>query len=287
MKRQFVQLLKPIVSRFPRWAMTYRYVRDTWHLYDEPQQTPMGFKLIGNPSMQKGEYEPEETEIAIKIISRVDVFINIGANIGYYCCVALKHGKQVVAFEPMDHNLRYLLRNIKANNWASPIEVYPLALSNDVGVIEIFGGGPQASLIPGWGSGPGQYVTLVPSSTLDNVLHSRFQGQRCFVLVDIEGAEQMMLGGASSFIDRDPKPIWMIEISVTENQPAKARINPNLVSTFRVFWDRGYEAWTADKQCRIIHPDEVEEIARGGTDHFSTHNFLFIEKGKKGEVFDG
>jgi FkbM family methyltransferase len=286
MKRQFIQLVKPIVSRFPRWAMAYRYVRDTWHLYDEPQQTPMGFKLIGNPSMQKGEYEPEETEIAKKIISKVDVFINIGANIGYYCCIALNYGKQVIAFEPMDNNLRYLLRNIKTNNCASPIEVYPVALSNDVGVIEIFGGGPQASLIKGWGRRPGQYATLVPSSTLDNVLHSRFQGRKCFILVDIEGAEQMMLEGASSFIDSDPKPIWMIEISISEHQPGSVRINPNLVSTFQVFWTRGYEAWTADKQCRIIHPDEIEGIAKGGIDTFSTHNFLFIEKGKKNELFD-
>ncbi|MCL4870830.1 MAG: FkbM family methyltransferase [Anaerolineae bacterium] len=286
MKRQFIQLVKPIVSRFPRWAMIYRYIRDTWHLYDEPQQTPMGFKLIGNLSMQKGEYETEETEIAKKIISKVDVFINIGANIGYYCCIALNHGKQVVAIEPMDHNLRYLLRNIKVNNYTSPIEVYPLALSNSVGVIEMFGGGPQASLVKGWGKRSGQYATLVPSSTLDNVLHTRFQGKNCFILVDIEGAELMMLEGATSFVNGYPKPIWMIEISISEHQPEGLCINPNLVSTFQVFWNRGYEAWTADKQCQIILPDEIEGIAKGGVDTFSTHNFLFIEKGKKNELLD-
>jgi len=31
MKEQFIQLVKPIISRSPRLAMTYRYARDTWN----------------------------------------------------------------------------------------------------------------------------------------------------------------------------------------------------------------------------------------------------------------
>lgn len=260
--------------------MAYRYIRDTWRLYDEPEETPLGFKMIGNSLMQKGQYEPDETQIFSKIISQVDIFVNIGANIGYYCCIALHHGKHVIAFEPSYHNLLYLLRNIKANNWISSIEIYPLALGNTVGVVEIFGGGAQGSLIKGWGGRPNQYVTLVPSSTLDNVLGSRFKDKQCFVLVDIEGAEYAMLQHASSFIDRNPKPIWMIEISVSEHQPTMVTINPNLLATFQIFWDMGYEAWTADKHWRLVHFDEIERIVDGGTDTLSTHNILFIEKGK-------
>jgi len=193
---------------------------------------------------------------------------------------------QVIAFEPNYHNLLYLLQNIKANGWESHVEVFPIAVSNTVGVIEIYGGGPQASLVKGWGRRPDQYVTLAPCSTLDNILGSRFLGQQCFCLVDIEGAERMMLEGASSFLDRDPKPIWMIEITVSENQPEGVSLNPHLRSTFQFFWDRGYESWTADARCRPVYPDEVELVASGGLDTFSTHNFLFIEKGKKSQFID-
>lgn len=281
MKKQFVQFVKPIIERFPKLAMTYRIVRDSWQVYEEPKETPMGFKLVGNNSMQNGTFEPEETKIVKKIISDVDVVINVGANIGYYCCIALEQQKYVVAFEPIIQNLRHLLRNIKANNWESGIEVYPIALSNKVGVIEIYGGGTGASLVKGWANTSEKYVSLVPSSTLDNILSSRFQGKRCFVLVDIEGAEQLMLKGASCFINREPKPIWLIEICISEHQPKGVNINPNLLSTFQLFWSRGYEAWTADKQCRAIQPDEIEEIVESGIDSLQTHNFLFVEEGRK------
>jgi len=52
--------------------------------------------------------------------------VNVGANTGYYCCLALDRNKYVIAFEPINLNVKYLLRNIKANNWDDRIEVYPM-----------------------------------------------------------------------------------------------------------------------------------------------------------------
>jgi FkbM family methyltransferase len=246
----------------------------------------MGFKLAGNQSMQQGSFEIEETEVTRKILKKVDTLINVGANIGYYCCIALSLGKHVVAFEPIPSNLNYLLRNIKANNWEDEIEVFPLALSNKVGIIKMYGGGTGASLVKGWAGSSEKYVTLVPNSTMDIVLGSRFQGDKLFIIVDIEGAEKLMLEGASSFLFMKPKPIWLMEISVSEHQPKGNNINPNLFATFEMFWDMDYEAWTADKQCRRIHPDEVKSIVKSNRDTLLTHNFLFIERGCKTEILD-
>lgn len=119
---------------------------------------------------------------------------------------------------------------------------------------------------------------------LGYVLGDRFKGKRCFVLADIEGAEKLMLEGAVSFLYAEPKPIWMIEISIFGHQPKGVNINPDLMSTFQMFYKRGYEAWTADKQCRCIHPDEVESVVKSGKDTLLTHDFLFIERGRKGEI---
>ncbi len=286
MKKQIIWYFKAFVERFPRLAMTYRLVRDNWQSYEEPVQTPLGFKFAGNPLMQNGKFEPEETEIVKNILPDIEVVINVGANIGYYCCIALSQGKNVVAFEPVNLNCRYLLHNIKANEWESRIEVYPIALSRKAGVVEIYGGGTGASLVKGWASISEQYNTLVPCSTLDNVLGTRFSGKKCFIIVDIEGAEKLMLEGASFIIDMEPKPIWMMEISFTEHQPEGMNINPNILSTFQIFWDSDYEAYTADKQCRIVHSDEIEKIIKTGVDTLHTHNFLFIEKRKKIELLN-
>lgn len=268
-----------MVERFPKLATTYRYIRDSLQIFEEPIETPMGFKLAGNPSMQRGQFEPEETQIVKRILPHVETFINIGANIGYYSCIALQQNKHVVAFEPMEMNLHYLLRNIKANDWASQIEVFPMALSNQVGILEIYGGGTGASLVKGWAGTPEEYVTLVPSTTLNNALGERFQGQKCFILVDIEGAERWMLEGASNILGMDPKPIWMMEITVSEHQPKGISVNPHLLPTFQAFWSHGYEAWTIEKQCRVVLPEEIENIVQSGINTLNTYNFLFLEKG--------
>lgn len=280
MKKKIIQILRPVAMCFPTISISYRNIRDKWHKNEPPKMTPMGFKLVGNKSMQKGIFEPEETELIKKIIKQVDTVINIGANIGYYCCIALANGKHVVAFEPENLNLHYLLKNIKANLWEEKIEIFPLALSNKVGVVEIYGGGTGASLVKGWAGNPEEDVVLVPSSTLNNILGSRFHGELCFMIVDIEGSEKMMLEGASTMLEIEPKPIWMIEISILEHQPKGTTINPNLLSTFEIFWGKGYKALTANKECRTISPSEIKEIIKTGIDTCKTHNFLFIPKEK-------
>jgi FkbM family methyltransferase len=284
--QRLVQLAKPLVERFPRVAMAYRHARDNRRALDAPRETPMGFRFTGNPLMENGAFEPEETEIVRRVLDSVDIVVNVGANIGYYCCLALQHGKHVVAFEPMSGNLRCLYQNVSANRWGDRIEIFPIALSDRIGTIQIFGGGTGASLIRGWAGTPEQYVETVPTSTLDTVLGSRLPGSRCFVLVDIEGAERLMLEGASSLLAQHPKPVWMVEISVTEHQPKDTVINPHLLSTFQVFWERGYEAWTADRRLRLVALAEVERIARTGVNTLGTHNFLFIEKGRMPAVLD-
>jgi FkbM family methyltransferase len=285
MRRWLIGLVQPIVKHFPNLLMLYRFMRHNYRIQEVPAYTSMGFKMIGSQSMQEGKFEPEETEIARTIIPNADIVINVGANIGYYCCLALSYGKYVVAFEPINFNFQYLLRNIKANSWESQIEAFPIALSNQPGIIEIYGDGVVASLVKGWADTPEQYATLVPCSTLDNTLGSRFNNKKCFIIVDIEGAELLMLKGANSFICQEPKPIWMMEISISELQPKGISINPNLLSTFQFFWNNGYESWTADKRCQLVHPDEIENIVISANDTLGTHNFLFIEQGKKKDFF--
>jgi hypothetical protein len=91
---------------------------------------------------------------------------------------------------------------------------------------DIYGGGTGASLIKGWADAIDTDSTLVPCSTLDTVLRGRFSDARCLLMVDIEGAEKLMLEGASSFLDMSPKPIWFMEISVRANQPGGVNITP-------------------------------------------------------------
>lgn len=270
-----VLLVKPLVSRFPRIAAMYRGMRDQLEEMEEPQPTSWGFKLAGNAAMAQGTFEPVETELVRKLLHEVDLLVNVGANVGYYCCHALSMGKPVVAFEPMPRNLRFLCKNINANGWKGA-EIFPIALSNKVGILEIYGANTGASLVKGWAGAPESYKTLVPCSTMDLLLNSRLQGKQALILVDIEGAEKWMLEGAGKMLINDPKPVWVVEIVTSENQPQGVAINPNFVSTFQFFFENGYEAFSADQEMRPITIEDVKSYAKGSF-KAGTHNFMFRE----------
>lgn len=256
----------------------FRLIRGEYRLSKTPSTTPQGFKFVGHPAMEAGEFEPGETEIFSALMSQVDYVINVGANVGYYCCIALEHKKKVIAFEPMAENIRGLLKNIKLNAWEDEIEVFPIALSDTTGILEMFGGGTGASFVKGWAGASQSVSALVPVSTLDTVLKGRFYNKNCLFMIDIEGVEKAMLDGAKSFLDSDNKSIWFVEISVRANQPDGVRINPDLLDTFEIFWSRGYQAWTTHNSHRLITEEEVKNIIAGGKDTIFGDTVLFLDR---------
>jgi FkbM family methyltransferase len=225
--------------------------------------------------MEEGRFEEEEVEIAKNHLASADILINVGANIGYYCCIALSLGKKVIAFEPIPLNLFSLYRNITANGWGD-IEIFPLALGNRHGVTTIFGGGTGASLIEGWAGTPTYYSRTVPMNTLDNILGTRLAGMRSFFLIDVEGGERGVLEGAEKQLTLNPKPVWMVEIQTTSHQPSGRDVNPDLQRTFEMFWDHEYEAWTAERKPKMISKEDIERVSLGGINHLGTHNFVFL-----------
>src|SRR5262249_11602765 len=75
----------------------------------------------------------------------------VGANIGYFSCLAASRCKHVLAFEPQPINLEYLLANVRTNGLKN-IEVFPMALGDRAGVLDLFGASATgASAIQHWG----------------------------------------------------------------------------------------------------------------------------------------
>lgn len=273
--RWLIKLFKPLVNNFPRAGALYRGVRDQLDSMEEPQLTPWGFMLAGNSAMALGQFEPTETQVVRRLLNDVEILVNVGANVGYYCCHALSLGKAAIAFEPIERNLRYLYKNVKANDWDC-VEIFPLALSNHVGVLEIYGGNTGASVVKGWAGTHESYKTLVPCSTMNLVLNTRLRGRRALILVDVEGAEKWMLDGATILLDSEPKPIWIVEIASKELQPQGIKMNPNFKSTFQIFFERGYQAFDLEQKMKPIIFEDVEKVYRGEIE-FNSNNFLFCK----------
>lgn len=136
------------------------------------------------------------------------------------------------------------------------------------------GGGTGASLVKGWAAIPESYVTQVPILSLDRVLGDTLRVKKALILVDIEGAEFMMLQGAKQTLMNETRPIWLMEISTTDHQPAGTVMNPHFAETFELLFAQGYRAFTADEAAHEITQMTVQQVV-AGKHKLGTHNFVF------------
>ncbi len=266
-------LRKPVDMYAPWLAYSYRTLRDltTWR---SPRETPYGFSLAGNSEMATADFEPREVEAFLEHCGTSDVVLDIGANVGFYSCLAASRGKHVVSFEPAPRNLKFLYHNLWSNGFAA-VEVLPVGLGRKPGLMPIYGSGAMASFVPGWAQSSESHIKLVPITTLDLATENRFRGERLLIKMDVEGFESEVLAGASAMLERSPKPTWMLEILLAD-VAIPGGISPNFAATFDFFWSQGYQCKTLGQQEQRVSPETVKEWVRSGRVETGGHNFLFF-----------
>lgn len=269
-----LEKIRAAAKRSSFLVFTYTTLRHLWKFnIQRPRETPLGFKLMGPTAMVSGNFELEETALIQECLKGADIFVDVGANVGLYTCLARKQGIRTVAFEPLRQNLDYLYTNLEANGWRD-VEVYPIGLSEVPGLTVLYGTGTGASLISGWASSSPLLRRTIPVSTLDVMLADRFPEQRLFIKVDVEGAEYGVVRGAQKLLDRQPAAIWLVEIILADWHPG---VNPHFLETFEIFWSHGYESRTADAQRAIITPEIIKSWIAKGRGDIGNGYYLFTK----------
>ena len=269
-----LHLLRPYVERFPALAHAFRHLRDELRLRAlAPRATPWGFSLLGDDSMVDGRFEPDETALLGALFGDADVFVDVGAYVGLFTCMAATRGLRAVAVEPLDENLRCLYANLH-NNGLRDVEVFPMGLAETAGLRTLYGGTTGASLREGWSNASAQVARTVPVTTLDTLLRGRFEGRRLVVKMDIEGAELDALAGCAETLARTPAPVWLVEVCLTENLPVGA-VNGDFSAVFERFWGAGYGCRSVGPDAREVTPDDVARWTAARARDFGTPNFLF------------
>ena len=147
------------------------------------------------------------TEKLIKqVLRRGDVFVDVGANLGYFTRIA-SHvvGEEglVLAFEPNPKAVR-LLKLTCADLFN--VRIFPNALSNYVGTADFYvrEAGDRSSLYPDSGARP----LSVSVTTLDKIVNQYDRVD--FIKIDVEGFELEVLFGAMKSI-KNHEPIICFE----------------------------------------------------------------------------
>lgn len=253
----FKSIFKPFLERwFPKACSFYRYLRDYWFfIHSKPYKTILGFELVGNARLDITRYVSNEVNLLTRLLKQVDIFIDVGANVGLFTLIACQQHVPVISIEPCSNNLQHLYQNLLLNR-CTGVEVYPLALSDKINILPLFGGGQGGSLLKNWGGMISTYNKLVPVNTLDNlIIADRFIGKHLLIKIDVEGHEYNVLCGATAVLQMEPRPIFVIEHGLTEN--FEGEINPNFEKLFNLFWLYGYKAYTTEEEQRLVTPDDV------------------------------
>ena len=160
--------------RLPWLARTYRKLRDRW-IASRLRfiRTAHGFEFIGDAGMEDSRADEGETALVRESLLTAEVFIDGGANTGFFSMLAGKVGVRTFAFEPNTLNFDLLRRNI-ARNGFEKIEARQMALGRGPARLQLYGGGQGSSLEPNWGGISSTYSTEVEVESLDNLLADRF-----------------------------------------------------------------------------------------------------------------
>lgn len=147
------------------------------------------------PLWANGVYEPWTTDLVKRELKRGNVFVDVGANIGYFTVMASKlvgERGRVYAFEPNPLSFEILKRNVESNGLPN-VTIEQKAVANFSGRIELWSNEGNAYA---WKEGE-RISFSVDSVSLDDYFH----GQHIDLMkMDIDGGETMALDGASQLL---------------------------------------------------------------------------------------
>lgn len=94
-------------------------------------------EYITRSILENGYWEKHSSELVHEILKKNKLlFIDIGANIGYYSLLAASIGVKCIAFEPIKKNYELFEKSIKENNFQHLIKLYKIALGDEHKMVE-------------------------------------------------------------------------------------------------------------------------------------------------------
>ncbi len=208
--------------------------------------------------MGSGCYEPAETEFLKSVLAPGHVFLDIGANIGCFTCLASRivgSAGRVYSFEPDRDNYRILQKNIRCNRCANTTAVR-CAVSERTGRALLYRSEINHGHHTIYDGGEGRRAVRARCVALDDYLP---RGLRVdCVKMDVEGAELFALRGMRRLVEDCRDRIVMLS-EFSPNMLSAAGCDP--LEFLALLESCGLRLWDLSGK-RLAAPDVLRAVGR-------------------------
>ena len=158
-----------------------------------------------------GIYDPNNVVIVNSMLSKGSVFIDVGANMGYFSLLAsnvVGKSGSIIAIEPSSRDYARLVDNVKINGLSDIILTYRFAVSDNKGSAKLGVACEERSALNTLGSefsfkGVERVVTEdVRTISIDELVSTFKLARVDFLKLDIEGSELKALEGSINTIEK-------------------------------------------------------------------------------------
>lgn len=193
-------------------------------------------------SMFYGFYEPNEIEFLRRTLRPAQVFVDAGANVGYYTAVAagiVGRSGVVHAFEPVPWlygRLQHLAEQARASGFQ--IHAHQAALADTRGQTTIWVSRTSnigwSTIVPGlMDAAEVKECYEVPCLRLDEHFRRAHRRPPTMVKIDVEGAEVVVLRGMAGLFEAGQRPIVLCEVTERTVREATALLSRYHYDPFR------------------------------------------------------
>lgn len=173
----------------------------------------MDDEFISKEILDTGNWEPFETEVVRRLLGSFDLFVDLGANIGWYTALAsnvMSAGGVVHAFEPDNNNFKLLCANVSTASNGVKLNLNRSAVADQIGSTNLYKSASNLGDHQLYGSSE-RNSEKVFVTTLDRYFGARNLPPR-LVKMDTQGSEPRIFKGASNIFSKcDSDSAYIIE----------------------------------------------------------------------------
>jgi FkbM family methyltransferase len=192
-----------------------------------------------------GVWEPDLAAYLRSRLGDGDVFVDVGANVGYDTLLASRRvgeSGRVVAIEASPTVFDRLLETLRLNGAPSNVRTINKAASETAGTLEIYAGpSHNLGLTTTVRRGAMPRVASIEALPLGDLLHGDELARVRLIKIDVEGGEDAVLAGLVGCVDRLPRDA---EIAVELSPMWWRDQQKSAADVLQAFIDRGFHVFT-------------------------------------------